>query len=288
MWKALIGGVLVAVAVGLFVIVPRWQERPREYEHDTPEKLVDAFATMVEEGDVERIPELIWAEDDPMRGALAQMGALLREMRLLGLAVNEAFPEEVRRLRAEAEEAAARGEATSLLGRLGNSVVPGRGNRGGRRGGGGQGDSINLAVRTLLASPYETLDEARGKLSVLEINEGIGGLMWDGQMVLPPFGLSVKRDYTDGDWYIVLPLDLPLVTRYRPRTEAQWEIASYLMQAWRNAAVDLREGVETGKIRSLDEVASELGATVGVPTAMIGLAYAKQFEDDEDDEDDGG
>ncbi len=286
MWKALVGGIVVAVMAGLIVIVPRWQERPREYSHATPEELVDAFATMVEQGEVDRIPELIWAEDDAMRRALAQMGALLAEMRLLGLTVNESFPDEVRRLRDEAQDAAARGQATSLLGRLGNSVMPGRGNRGRGNARGGQGDAINLAIRTLLASPYETLDEARDRLTVLEINEGLGGLMWDGQMVLPPFGMSVKQDLAaggSGDWYIVLPLDLPFINRFRPRTEEQWFIAGALMQAWRNAAVDLREGIESGSIRSLAEATSELGATVGVPTVMIGVAYAKQFEDDEEE-----
>ena len=280
MWKALAAGIVVAVVAGLFVIVPRWQERPRQYSHGTPEELVEAFATMVEEGDVDRIPELIWAEDEAMRQTLAQLGALLAEMRLLGLSVNDAFPGEVDRLRREAEEAAARGEATSLLGRLGQSAMPGRGNRGRRPG--GQGDSINLAIRALLASPYETLDEARDRLTVLEINEGLGGLMWDGQMVLPPFGMSAKQDLLDGgsgDWYIVLPLDLPFVSRYRPRTEQQWFIAGALMQAWRNAAVDIREGIESGSIGSLSEATSELGATVGVPTAMIAVAYSKQFED---------
>ncbi|MEO1717776.1 MAG: hypothetical protein AAFR76_11760 [Planctomycetota bacterium] len=280
MWKALAAGIVVAVVAGLFVIVPRWQERPRQYSHGTPEELVEAFATMVEEGDVDRIPELIWAEDEAMRQTLAQLGALLAEMRLLGLSVNDAFPGEVDRLRREAEEAAARGEATSLLGRLGQSAMPGRGNRGRRPG--GQGDSINLAIRALLASPYETLDEARDRLTVLEINEGLGGLMWDGQMVLPPFGMSAKQDLLDGgsgDWYIVLPLDLPFVSRYRPRTEQQWFIAGALMQAWRNAAVDIREGIESGSIGSLSEATSELGATVGVPTAMIAVAYSKQLED---------
>lgn len=281
MWKALGLGVAVALVAGLFVLVPRWQERPRDYDHSTPEKLVDSFATMIETGEVERLPELVWAEDEPMRQALAQLGALLSEMRLLGLAVNEAFPDEVRRLRDEAEDAAARGQATSLLGRLGNSLGPRRGGRNNNNARGRQGDAINLAIRTLLASPYETLDEARGRLSVLEINEGFGGLMWDGAMVLPPFGLSVKRDDTDGDWYIVLPLDLPGVTRFRPRTENQWFIAGSLLHAWRNAAVDLREGVESGQIRSLSEVSSELGSTVGPPTVLIGIAYARQFEEDD-------
>lgn len=278
MWKAVAAGLMVAMVAGLFVLVPRWRERPREYAHDTPERLVDSFATMVETGEVDRIPELIWAEDEAMRQALRQLGATLLELRLLAETVNEAFPEEVRQLRRQAEEAAERGEATSLLGRLGNSAMQGRRNRG-RAGRSNTGDAINLAVRDLLANPYGTLDDARERLSVLEINEGFGGLMWDGQMVLPPFGLSVKQDEADGDWYIVLPLDLPFVTRYRPRTEEQWFIAGALMQAWRNAAADLREGVETGAIRSLDELASELGATAGPPTVLIGLAYSKQFED---------
>ncbi|MEL6498108.1 MAG: hypothetical protein AAF937_00890 [Planctomycetota bacterium] len=281
MWKMLCGGFLAALVVGLFLIVPRWQQTREEYSHATPDELIASFATMIESGDVGRIPELVWAEGEPMRGALAQMGALFREMRLLGLAVNEAFPAEVERLKRETEAAAARGEATDLLGRLGRSVVPGQRNRG-QRSDGARGDGLNVTFRALLASPYDALEDARDRLSVLEINEGLGGLMWDGQMVLPPFGLSVKQDLSaggTGDWYIVLPLDLPFVSKYRPRTEEQWFIAGKLLQAWTNAAVDLRGGIESGAIRSLSEATSELGATVGVPTAMIAVAYSKQFED---------
>ncbi|MEO1584373.1 MAG: hypothetical protein AAFR96_07370 [Planctomycetota bacterium] len=281
MWKSLGLGLALACVVGLVVVVPRWLDAPRAYGHSTPEELVESFASMVEAGEVERIPELIYAEDEAMRLMLRQMGVTLREVRALGDAVNGAFPEDVQRLRRDAEEAASRGEATSLLGRLGRSV--GRAG-GGRRSGGrtNPGDAINLAVRDLLASPYAAFDEARERLTTIEVNDGQAALMWDGQMVLPPFGVSLKRDERDGDWYIVLPLDLPFLTQYRPRTETQWQIAAYMMQAWRNAAIDLREGIESGELRSLDAVASKAGATVGPTTVMIGLAYSKQFDEDED------
>lgn len=283
MWKAAFGlGFLGALAAGLILIIPKLRAAPTVYDQSTPQAMVESLAAMIEDGEVGRLHELVYAEDEPMRLALRRLGRLLGELRTLALTVNETFPDDVAALQREARDAAERGEATGLLARLASSATGRRANRPGQRS--RPGDSINLALRQLLASPYASLDEARERLSAVEVSDDTAGVLWDGQPVLPPFGVAMRRDDRDQRWYIVLPLDLPLISRYRPRSQEQWAIAGYLLQAWENAARDLGEKTRTGEIRSLDQLASEAGAMILPPTMMIALAYAKQFETDSEDE----
>ncbi|MEM8757179.1 MAG: hypothetical protein AAGF47_05280 [Planctomycetota bacterium] len=273
---ALGSGFLAAVAVGLFVLVPAWQAAPRVYDRSSPEAVVESFATMVETGDAGRIHELLFVESESMRAAYARLGAMADELLRLAATLEQRMPEEIDRLRAEAEEAAERGEATGFLGRVTQGLAqqrrrPNRDNRERDR-------AFNLAVRQLLASPLSSFEEARGRLTTVSITDDAAGLLWDGAPVLPPFGVSMVRDPGDQTWSIVLPLDLPLLSRYRPRTDQQWQIAAYLFQAWENAARDIRLKVDAGEIRNLDQAASEAGAMVLPPTVMIGVAYAKQLE----------
>jgi hypothetical protein len=276
-------GFALAALVGLFFAIPAWLDRPKTYDQSSPDAVVNSLAEMLETGDVARMHELVYAEDEPMRQALARLGTLLDELRLLGLTVNERFPQDIETLRRDAEDAARRGEATGLVARLAQNATGQRRNKNrGRRS--NSGDAFNLAIRQLLASPYESLDEARAKLSTIEISEDTAGVLWEGQTVMPPFGLVMRKDERDSNWYLVLPLDLPVLAKYRPRTPEQWAIAGHLMRAWANAARDLRRMTETGSIQSLDQLASESFGMIGPPTLMIGAAYSKQFEDQDDKE----
>ena len=279
MFKLALGaGFAAAVGVGLFVLVPAWRSASRVYDRSSPEAVVESLASMIESGEPGRVPELFFAETDPMRQAMARLGRLIDELVLLAQAVQAEMPEEVELLRKDAEEAAERGEATGLLGRFAQGAMQQRRSRN-RSSGGNPGDAFNLAVRQLLAQPLGSLEDARDRLSAVELTDTTAGLLWDGQPVLPPFGVSMVLDESAGEWSIVLPLDLPFVSRYRPRTETQWQIVSYLMRAWENAARDVRLKIEAGEIRTLDQAASEAGAMVMPPTLMIGVAYAKQMEE---------
>ncbi|MGP1271864.1 MAG: hypothetical protein ACTS22_00875 [Phycisphaerales bacterium] len=279
MFKASLGlGFVAALAVGMFLLVPAWLDRPRVYDRSSPDAVVDSLATMVETGEAGRIPELLFAESDPMRQALARLGRLIDELGLLAASIEREMPREVELLRKDAEEAAERGEATSLLSRFARGAMQQRRSRN-RNAESNPGDAFNLAVRQLLAQPLGTLVESRERLTTMPLTDTTAALLWDGQPVLPPFGVSMVLDESAGQWSIVLPLDLPFVSRFRPRTETQWQIVSHLFRAWENAARDVRLKIESGEIRTLDQAASEAGAMVMPPTLMIGVAYAKQMEE---------
>lgn len=269
-------GFLAAAIAGLVLIVPAWLAAPRVYDQSTPDAVVSSFADMIEAGEADRIPELLFAENEPMRLALGRLGRLIGELTLLAETVATTMPEDVERLRGEAREAAERGEASSLLGRVTQAATQQRRSR--RDGNESRGEALNRLVRQLLAQPLGSFGEARGRLTTVQLGDTTAGLLWDGAPVLPPFGVSMILNETDQKWYIVLPLDLPIVSQYRPRTQGQWETVAYLFRAWENVARDLRLKIERGEIRSLDEAASEAGPMVLPPTMMIGVAYAKQIE----------
>ncbi len=265
---------LLALVAAL--VLPGCRRQPKQYDQSSPEAVIESLEEMVTDGNHQRLHELFYAEDDDMRMALRRFGRMAGRLAELAQALNVAFPEEVADLREDAEEAAANGQATSIIARLSQGAMRQRRNTNAN-----PEDSFNAAFRYLLTDPYSSFEQATDRLSAMEIGEGYAGLMWDGKPLLPPFGIKMRED-VDGKWYIELPLDLPFVAQYRPRNDEQWLIAGYLMKAWENAAVDLKTKVEAGDFRNLDEVAQEAGAMVLPPTMMIGLAYASQFKDEDE------
>ncbi|RNC81481.1 MAG: hypothetical protein ED559_06725 [Phycisphaera sp.] len=251
------------------------RRQPKQYDQSSPEAVIESLEAMVKDGNTQRLHELFYAEDDDMRLALRRFGRMAGRLAELAVAINEAFPEEVEKLKEDAEEAAANGQATSIMARLSQGMMRQR-----RSPNSNPGDTFNSAFQQLLTNPYDSFEQASDRLTAMEIGEGYAGLMWDGKPLLPPFGIKIRED-VDDKWYIELPLDLPIVTKYRPRSEEQWLIAGYLMKSWENAAVDLKTQVEDGKFRNIDEVAQEAGAMVLPPTLMIGIAYSSQFKEDD-------
>ncbi|GAB5495244.1 MAG: hypothetical protein Phyf2KO_03240 [Phycisphaerales bacterium] len=251
------------------------RRQPKQYDQSSPEAVIESLEAMVKDGNAQRLHELFYAEDEDMRLALRRFGRMAGKLAELAVTINEAFPDEVAKLQKDAEEAAQNGQATSIMARLSQGMMRQR-----QSPNSNPGDTFNAAFQQLLTNPYSSFEQASDRLSTMEIAEGYAGLMWDGKPLLPPFGIKIREDIDD-KWYIELPLDLPFVTKYRPRTEEQWLIAGYLMKSWENAAVDLKAQVEDGKFRNIDEVAQEAGAMVLPPTLMIGIAYSSQFKDDD-------
>ncbi len=270
---------LISVLVMASLAVVGCRRGPKEYKQDTPEAVIQSMEAMVEDGQTRRLHELFYAEDEDMRLALRRFGRMCGRLAELAEAIGKAYPEEVEALRKQTEEAAARGEATNILSRFSQSAFQNRRNRNQQRS--SPGDAFNLAFRQLLSNPYASFEQATDRLSTIPVSDEYVGLLWDEKPILPPFGIMMRQD-VDSKWYIMLPLDLPIVTKYRPRTEEQWLIAGYLMKAWENAAVDLKTKIEAGDLRNLDEVASEAGAMILPPTMMIGIAYSSQFKQDGD------
>ncbi|HED53925.1 MAG TPA: hypothetical protein ENJ00_06955 [Phycisphaerales bacterium] len=244
------------------------------YPQGSPDEVIQSLEAMVKAGDARRIPDLIYAEDDDMRLALRRFGRLAGRLQELGEAIQKAFPEEVEKLRKDTLAAAERGEATSIMGSLAQSAMKSRRSRRQEN----PGDSMNLALRRLLVDPYTSFEQASDRFSTVELSDDTAGLLFDGQIILAPFGIMMRRDI-DEKWYIVLPLDIPILSKYRPRTAEQWLIAGYLMRAWENVAADLKAKIESGELRSLDAVAQEAGIMLTPPTMMIGIAYSKSLEE---------
>ena len=271
--------VLLCLLLSAAFAVVGCRRGPKEYKQDTPEHVIESLEAMVEDGNTQRLHELFYAEDEDMRLALRRFGRMCGRLAELAEAIGEAYPDEVADLRKQTEEAAARGEATNILSRFSQSAFQNRRNRNQQRS--NPGDAFNLAFRQLLSSPYASFEQATERLSTIPVSDGYVGLMWDGKPMLPPFGIMMRQD-VDGKWYIVIPMDLPFITKYRPRTKEQWLIAGYLMRAWENAAVDLKAKIEAGELRNLDAVAQEAGVMLGPPTLMIMAAYSSQFKNDGD------
>lgn len=271
------GMIRAVLCVALVVLAASGCRRgPKEYAQDTPEAVIQSLEAMVRDGQSRRLHELFYAEDEDMRLALRRFGRMCGRLAELAQAIAAAYPDEVEELRKQTQAAAARGEATNILSRFSQSAFQNRRSRGGQSQS-GRGDAFNLAFRQLLSDPYASFERASERMTAMPLSDGYAGMLWDGKPMLPPFGIMMREE--GGKWYIVLPLDLPIIMKYRPRTAAQWEIAGYLMRAWENAAVDLRTKIEAGDLRNLDEVAQEAGAMVLPPTMMIGIAYASQFKE---------
>ncbi len=270
----------LCVLLLMALVFPGCRRGPKEYKQDTPEAVIQSMEAMVKDGNTRRLHELFYAEDENMRLALRRFGRMCGRLAELAQTIGETFPEEVEELRKQTEEAAARGEATNILSRFSQSAFQSQRNRGRQRQS-NPGDAFNLAFRQLLSNPYASFEQATDRLTTITVSDEFEGLLWDGKPILPPFGIMMRQD-VDGKWYIMLPMDLPIVTKYRPRTKEQWEIAGYLMRAWENAAVDLKAKIEAGDLRNLDEVAGEAGAMILPPTMMIGIAYSSLFKNDGD------
>ncbi len=89
---------------------------------------------MVEKGDADRLPDLIYADSKHMRELLDQLGIVMGSLQDLGRAVQRAYPDEIEKLKREAEESAKKGDASGFIARLagqaGQQMAAGGGGRG--------------------------------------------------------------------------------------------------------------------------------------------------------------
>jgi len=232
-----------------------------DYAQSTPEDVFESARLMVEAGDHERLHELLWTEDPRERAVYLRLGRTLGALADLSEAVAERFPEEVEALRE------GRGDRGLLAGLL----------RGGRRGGGGGGrDRIEALVTSIAADPYGFLERSEGRLSVQTISNTQAAILWEGEPVLPPFGmLMVKKDER---WYVLPPITNPLVARWRPASDEEYAILGYMCDVITNAATELAAEARRGESASLEALAESAGRKAFVPVTMCALAYSRAVD----------
>lgn len=242
------------------------------YSQKTPDDVIKTARLMVERGDADRLTDLIYAENKQFRALLDQLGAVFGDMETLAQAVAKKYPDEVAKLKKDAEDAAARGEASSLFARL-----AGAGTRRVRGQGGGEAqDQFNKLVKALFADPYAFLRDNSGKLTTTSIDDDRAAVLWEGKPVFPPLGLLLQRQH--GKWYMVLPTNLPGVSSVMPHNDDEYEIFGAIIESIDNMVVDLTDDVREGKARDLEEVSRKAGEKAFIPVALAAFAYSQAVE----------
>lgn len=234
--------------------------RGGDYAQQSPEDVFASARAMIENEEHQRLHELLWTDDPRERAVFLRVGRLLGALADLGEAVGERFPDEVDEL-IESETD------------LGGLFAPGR--RGQRRGDAAR-ERFDTLLRTIVADPYGALANSEGRLSAQLLSDTTAAVLWDGEGVLPPFGLVMRQ--VDGRWYLVPPTQNPFIARWRPRSDEEFAILGYLADVLTNAADELASEVRAGERRSLNDVVSAAGQKAFVPASMCVYAYAQAIE----------
>lgn len=253
------------------------------YSQKSPDAVVRTARLMVENGDVAKLPDLIYAHETDMRLVLNRLGVLLGDLQELATELQNRFPDEVDELKTQAEEAAARGESSSIFGLLGNVMGGPQGAMAARRRPGRPDISPNAgrqmeqqfgnSLTALFADPFGFLRNAEAFLSTVEVDDETYAVLWDDQPVLAPIGLLIRKDAADGKWYIVPPTELPQVKEFMPKSREEYAVLAYLIKTVNMAVKDMTVDVRNGRLKNLEDVSRMAGEKAAIPAIMVFYAY---------------
>ncbi len=271
----------VLVAAIVWAGVRLWPEKT--YPTDTPMAVVESAGQMLQDRRADRLVELIepvpptetdTERADRMRDLYIRLGRVLAAAQDLHAAVEIAMPDELAKLSAEVAAAESRGERTGLLATLmpnrrNNAETPER--RAARE----------RAVSRLLADPFGSLDNAVttniDRVGIQEIGADTVAVTWDGRAVLPPFGLTMRQH--DEGWRVVPPTSLPMVRRFLPETEAEFQVWGSLLATVESLLDDLRRAVQSGRITTLDALSRKAIEDAIIPMGMVMIALGNADDD---------
>ncbi len=259
--------IAVAAALPLILGLPGCSDSEKAYSRESPEELFDSAREMLEDGNAERLVELLPEPTDNNRIVYQEAGRMFQALQNLATSIEEAFPKEIAELRADAEAAAMRGDAVNNI----QQALTGRGKR--RGDDAASDDRMNALIQALLADPYGWARESKERLTTQYIYDGAEAVMWDGKPILPPVGVVVQEDARDGTWHLVLPTNLPVVSKYLPKTRDELIIWAQVMRVMSNAFDDLVTEIKAGEYISLEGVAAATGEKAFAPLAMVFFAY---------------
>lgn len=251
------------------------ERRPTVYSQATPEDVIASARAMVTSGETRRLHELILAEDDLERAFLARVGKLMGNLHSLANEVQARFPQDMAKLKLEAEEqarlAAKQGKATGAGALVNQLVAAGRSTSRDQR------EAIAQDLITqLFSDPYGWIADQSGRLTAERVTDDQAALLWDNKPILPPVGLSMRLR---GDkWYIVPPLNLPFIARYRPRTMPEWNMWASVVKVFDNAIIELRDEVQAGQVAGFSDVSRKAGEKIFMPAAIAFIAISKHYE----------
>ncbi|MBX3358901.1 MAG: hypothetical protein KF745_10785 [Phycisphaeraceae bacterium] len=298
---------LTALALAL-VLIPFWGCKPRHtYSQATPDDVVKSAVEMVKNNEANRLSDLVFAESAHMRAVLDRLGVFLGHLQQLAGAIQERFPEEVARRKAEAQLAAS--DPNSKAGGLLSRVLSGGSSQGGiqvQRSGGDRGrrginisvnagpgginaaagpadrsqgvseDELKNLVADLFADPYSWIDQNTPRLATIKIADDLATVTLDNEIILPPVGIPLKED--GGRWYVALPTHLPPLSKYMPRTKAEWDIIASTIHVLDNTVLELTDDVRSGRLASLKSIADDAGRKTLMPIMFAGASYMKVMD----------
>lgn len=267
--------VVLALALLLAIVLPACDRSPA-YSQATPNDVIRSAAQMIKDNRADLLPNLLYAENDEMRRLYRAMGTFLKHTQELAQSLQAKFPEEVNKLKKQAEEAAKKGQATTLFGQI--AQAQSRAKRGPPDK--SQQDAFNAALKRVFVDPYGSLDDGVDHLSTTPINDDVVAIMVDGKPMLAPLGLTMRRVKTDDRevWSVVPPFNIPGVANFVPKTKEEFQIWGSLIKTVDNVVVDLNKDVKSGSMKSLDDVSKKAGEKVLAPAAMVMFAYSQAME----------
>jgi hypothetical protein len=278
-------GVAIAAVVGLaFLAMAGTRMLLRvEYPQDTPEAVLASAKKMVQKGDADRLPDLIYAATPQMRDLLNEVGTVLGSLQELAREVQRRYPEEIAALKAEAEASAKNGQASSFVQKMIGQAGAMGGNRRGRRGqppaaGAEMDDPRKLfdnAMKEVFADPYGWLAQSEGRLTVQTMTDDDAALMWDGK---PVFGIGLLLHREGSKWYLMLPTNAPGLSKVLPKSKETWAIMGNLMAVFDNMIRDLTRDVRAGKAARLEDLGHLAGEKAFVPAVIVFFSYGRALE----------
>ena len=248
--------------------------RDKGYSQATPDDVLRSARAMVENGDADRLTDLIYTDSRDFRAFLDGLGESLGLLAKLGKVVQERFPDEVAALRDEAEQAAKDGRASSFVARA--MALAGQTRRARQaQATDDPREMFNKMAMELMSDPYAWLTRNAERLTTTTdgMPDDSAAVLWDGKPVFPPIGLSMTRK--DGKWSIMLPA---LVTTVLPKAPEEWEIAGALLACVDNAINDSIAQIEGGRATKLEEVARILGENALIPIGIGIVAYDRAVD----------
>lgn len=229
----------------------------KTYEQDTPEVVLESLVDMISNSDVDRIPDLVYAEDENMRVILNRTGYLLERMRKLSLKIRETYPDEVAELLKTAEEKALDKAEEKNIGQRSR-------------------DDWEAELQKFLADPFGVFQEQMHRVEVVEIDDIRAAVTIDGE---PAFGVGLMlrkceiEGADNGKWFFELPQNIPWVGKSMPQTEQEWKIVALMLKSVANGIEWTETAIDKGECKSLKEVQGEVFEKVGFQFVGAWMVY---------------
>jgi hypothetical protein len=270
------GGAILILVLG--TLAGEGCRRRTMYSQDRPDDVLKSARAMVRNGEANKLPDLILADDVYMRAFLRRVGSLALHMQELSSELARAFPNDVEKIRGEAQAralvASKNGSASGISGIIAQVAS---GTRTGTRA--ERERTLEGVIKELFADPYGWLEHHGDRLSTTELTDDMVAVLWDGEPILPPLGVAMKQH--EGKWYVLLPVNVPMLKKYLPSTKGEWNMFASLVKVFDNAIIELRDdvrGTGTSKVASFADVSRKAGEKIFMPAALAFVAIGKHYE----------